>query len=376
MSETTILAAVVGAVVGIALLAAALVVARRRAPPDPALLLMQQQVEALRGQVGQSLEGTTRALNERTDALQTQVSEALHRVNESLGQRLDANLQMVGQRFSETAGMVTIVHEKLRGLEEAAGRIFELAKDLTSLQDILQPPKMRGGVGEVLLENLLRDRLPDANFQMQHRFASGTFVDAVIRIGGRLVPVDSKFPLEAFHAVLKAPSDDERGKARREFARQVQGHVKSIAEKYILPEEGTYDFALMYIPAENVYYEAVVRADEPGGLYGFAMERRVIPVSPTTFYAYLVALAYGLKGLKVEEQAAQIRAGLAHLTADFERVREPLGKLGEQLRRAQKNYEDADRSLERFGNRLAQVSGAPLPQTTPTALPLGDGPDS
>lgn len=372
LTESAIVTALLGVVAGLVLAAAvALFIARRRPETEPGLLLMQQQLDALRAHVGQSLEGTSRAFAERTEALQSHLGDALNRVD----QRLGVNLQTVGQRFTETAGMVTTVHERLKGLEEAAGRIFELGKDLTSLQDILRPPKHRGGVGEVLLENLLRDRMPVAQFEMQHRFASGATVDAIIRLGGRFVPVDSKFPIESFTAVIKAASDDERGRARREFVRLVQGHVKTIAEKYIMPEEGTYDFALMYIPAEHVYYEAVVR-DDDGGLQSFAMERRVIPVSPTTFYAYLVAMAYGLKGLQVEEQAAQIRAGLAHLASDFERVREPIGKLGEQLRRAQKNYEDADRSLDRFGNRLAQVSGNPLPQVVPTALPLGQNHDS
>ncbi|MGQ0548271.1 MAG: DNA recombination protein RmuC [Armatimonadota bacterium] len=371
MTDSTIVAVLLGVAAGLVLAAAVALLVRRRPEAEPGLLLVQQQLEALRAQMGQSLEGTSRAFNERAEALQTQMGDALHRVD----QRLGVNLQTVGQRFSETAGMVTTVHERLKGLEEAAGRIFELGKDLTSLQDILRPPKHRGGVGEVLLENLLRDRMPVAQFEMQHRFTSGATVDAIIRLGGRFVPVDSKFPIESFTAVIRAASDDERGRARREFLRLVQGHVKTIAEKYILPEEGTYDFALMYIPAEHVYYEAVVR-DDDGGLQAFAMERRVIPVSPTTFYAYLVAMAYGLKGLQVEEQAAQIRAGLAHLASDFERVREPIGKLGEQLRRAQKNYEDADRSLDRFGNRLAQVSGNPLPLAQPTALPLGENRDS
>ncbi len=392
MSETTMVIAVLAAVLGAGVATVvALLVVRRRGAPEEGLQLVQQQLDALRGQVGQSLEGTARAVAERTDALQVQMSarleevsrtvgerlaenaQTLHRVNESLGQRLDANLQMVGQRFGETAGMVTTVHEKLKGLEEAAGRIFEVGKDLASLQEILQPPTARGGVGELLLENLLRDRLPQANYEMQHHFSNGTTVDAVIRLGDRLVPVDSKFPLDGFQAIVRSASDDERGRARRDFMRQVQGHIKAIAEKYILPQEGTYDFALMYVPAENVYYEAVVRGDEAGGLYAFALDRRVIPVSPTTFYAYLVALVYGLKGLQVEKQAAQIREGLSHLALDLERVRDPLGKLGEQIRRAQNNYEVARRALDRFGDRLQALSGVSLPEPEPQVLPLGDG---
>ncbi|MGQ0570439.1 MAG: DNA recombination protein RmuC [Armatimonadota bacterium] len=379
-----------------ALSAAALVawlVLRRREGESSGLLLVQQQLDALRSQVSQSLEGSSRVVAERTDVMQAHVStrleevtrqvnerlaesaQVLRQVNDALGQRLDTNLQMVGQRFTETAGLVSTVHERLKGLEEAAGRIFEVGRDLASLQEVLQPPKMRGGVGEVLLEGLLRDRLPEGRYGMQHRFRNGTFVDAVIRLEDRLVPVDSKFPIEGFRTMLRSTSEEERTRARREFARQVQGHIRTIADKYILPDEGTFDFALMYIPAENVYYEAVVQGDEADGLYAYAMERRVIPVSPTTFYAYLIALVYGLKGLQVEKQAAQIRAGLAQLAAGFDRVSDPLDKLGEQIRRAQRNCDDAVRALGRFGDRLQALSGIPLPEHEPQELPLGTGVD-
>ncbi|MGH2373425.1 MAG: DNA recombination protein RmuC [bacterium] len=391
ITESAIVTALLGVVAGLVLAAAVALLARRRPETEPGLLLMQQQLDALRAHLGQSLEGTAQTLTGRTDALQAQVStrleevtravnerlaegtQTLQRVNETLGERLDANLQIVGQRFTETSELVMTVREKLGGLEKAADRILDVGKDLTSLQEILQAPKLRGGLGELLLENLLRDRLPDGQFQMNYRFSNGTVVDAVIRVGERLVPVDSKFPLEGFRAILNSTSDDERGKARRDFLRQVQVHIKAIAEKYVLPGEGTYDFALMYVPAENIYYEMVVRGNEDGGLYPLAMERRVIPVSPTTFYAYLAALVYGLKGLQVEKQAALIREGLGHLAMDIERVREPLAKLGEQVRRAQINHDQARRALERFGDRLGALSGVSLTEPEPQVLPLDDG---
>lgn len=351
---------------------ASMVFQRRREAPGGGMLLLQQQLDALRGQMAQRLDEVGRTVSERL----AESAQMVQRANESLGQRLDANLQMVGQRFTETTGMVTTVHERLKGVEEAAGRIFELGKDLASLQEILQPPKMRGGVGELLLENLLQNMLPQGVFETQYRFADGTVVDAVIRLGGSLVPVDSKFPLEAFHAILRADSDEERTRARREFDRQVQVHVRSIAEKYIQPQEGTYDFALMYVPAENVYYEAVMRGDEAGALYALALSKKVIPVSPTTFYAYLMALAYGLKGLQVEKQAASIREGLTHLAMDMERIRDPLGRLGTQLRHSQSNYELLRRAMDRFGDRLGSLGGVPLPEETGDALPPASQTDS
>lgn len=359
---TAVAAAVLAAVLAVL---ASMVFQRRREAPGGGVLLLQQQLDALRGQMAQRLDEVGRTVSERL----AESAQMVQRANESLGQRLDANLQMVGQRFTETTGMVTTVHERLKGVEEAAERIFDLGKDLASLQEILQPPKMRGGVGELLLENLLANMLPQGVFETQYRFADGTVVDAVIRLGGSLVPVDSKFPLEAFHAILRSDSDEERARSRREFDRQVQVHVRSIAEKYIQPQEGTYDFALMYVPAENVYYEAVMRGDEAGALYALALSKKVIPVSPTTFYAYLTALAYGLKGLQVERQAAKIREDLTHLAMDMERIRDPLVRLGTQLRHSQNNYELLRRAMDRFGDRLGSLGGVPLPEETGDALP-------
>lgn len=344
---------VVVAAVAAVVAALAVLLLRRREAPGAGLLLLQQQLDALRGQIARSLDD----------------------VGRTVGERLDANLLMVGQRFTETASMVTAVHERLKEVEDAADRIFNLGKDLTSLQEILRPPKMRGGVGELLLENLLRDWLPSGAFETQYRFADGTVVDAVIRLGDSLVPVDSKFPLESFNEILRTDSEEERTKARREFDRQVQVHVKAIAEKYIQPHEGTYDFALMYIPAESIYYEAVMRGNEGSALYALALSKKVIPVSPTTFYAYLVALAYGLKGLQVEKQAAQIREVLAHLAVDIERIREPLGRLGTQLRNSQNNYELLRRALDRLGDRLGSLGGVSPSEGPGDALPPGSQAD-
>ena len=168
----------------------------------------------------------------------------------------------------------------------------ERVRDLARLEQALRPPKARGGFGELLLGNLLRDRLPPDAYELQYTFPGGERVDAVIRVD-RLVPVDAKFPLDNFQRALEAESDDERALAEKAFARDLKGHIETIAAKYVRPEEGTYDFALMYLPSEAVYYELV--CGKTGALYSHALERRVFPVSPTTLVAYLQVISLGLR---------------------------------------------------------------------------------
>src|SRR5207247_9612632 len=171
---------------------------------------------------------------------------------------------------------------------EARTQMVGRAKGRARLEPALRAPKARGGSGALLLENLLRDRLPPGAYQMQYTFDSGERVDAVVRVD-REIPVDSKFPPDNFNRLVEAETDDERTLAERQFARDVKQHIEAIAAKYIRPDEGTYDFAFMYIPVEAVYYE--LACGKTGALLAYANERRVFPVSPTTYTAYLQVVA-------------------------------------------------------------------------------------
>jgi DNA recombination protein RmuC len=237
--------------------------------------------------------------------------------------------------------------------------MMEVGKTVTSLENLLRPPQLRGGMGETLLAELLAQILP-GHFELQHRFKSGEKVDAVIRLGGRLVPVDAKFPLESFRRLAESRDEElARSKERRGFIRVIKAHVDAIAQKYILPDEGTYDFALMYIPAENVYYETVLKDEEGEGLYPYSLQKRVIPVSPNSFYAYLQVIVHGLKGLHIEERAREIVDYLARLRADEDRFRQDFETLGNHIENARKKYEEAQRKLVRFEDKLLEAGGSP-----------------
>jgi DNA recombination protein RmuC len=317
---------------------------------DPSLALMQQQIGELRTQFGQ-------VLDSNAQSIQQQLGQMLNHVNERLKENaevLNKTQQSLGERLDNAARVVGNVQRSLGGLEEANRKIYEVGKDIASLQEILRAPKLRGGLGEFLLEDLLAQILPAEHFVMQHRFQSGEKVDAVIKLGPSLVPVDAKFPLENFKRIVDAANDDEKSRAKKQFIADVKKHIDAIATKYIVPDEGTYDFALMYIPAENVYYETIIRDDSPAekSLSHYAMAQRVMPVSPNSFYAYLQAIVLGLKGMKIEDRAREIIQYLGRLQGDFTRFRDEFALLGKHMGHAQSSYQNADRRLEQFGQKL------------------------
>ena len=235
-----------------------------------------------------------------------------------------------------------------------------MGKDIASLQEILRSPKLRGGLGELFLGDLLAQIFPPAHYTLQHRFKSGEAVDAVIKLGHNLVPVDAKFPLENFRRIVETASEDDRKVAKKKFMADVKRHVDAISNKYILPDEGTFDFALMYIPAENVYYELIIKdeaVDTEKGLLSYAFTRRVIPVSPNSFYAYLQTILLGLKGLHIEEEAQEILKSLARLSGDFRKFQEEFELVGKHLTNTKMRYDESDKRLAKFGDKLQSLTG-------------------
>jgi DNA recombination protein RmuC len=320
---------------------------------EQSFVLMQQQIDQLRVHF-------TQVVDSNVQSIQRQLGQVLGHVSDRLKENADtlsSAQQSLGERLDNAARVVGQVQRSLGGLEEANRRIFEVGKDIASLHDILRAPKLRGGLGEFLLEDLLGQILPAQHFSIQHEFRSGDKVDAVIKLGGCLVSVDAKFPLENFKRLWDAANDDDKNRAKRQFVADVKKHIDGVAAKYILPDEGTYDFALMYIPAENIYYETIIRdgAPEEKSICHYAMSKRVIPVSPNSLYAYLQAIVLGLKGMKIEDRAKEIIQYLSRLQGDFAKFREEFLLLGKHMGHAQSSYQNADRRLEQFGQRLLET---------------------
>lgn len=260
----------------------------------------------------------------------------------------------VSARLKELAGSINVfggIREQLGRLEQANKQIYDVGKDISGLQELLRAPKFRGQFGETLLENLLSQVLPKSHYQMQYRFKSGDAVDAVVRLGERLVCIDAKFSLENFQKLVDAPDEQSKSVHRRKFLQDVKNRVDEIAAKYILPQENTYDFALMYIPAENVYYEVIIKED----IFSYCSAKKVMAISPTTFYAYLQVICLGLKGLKIEENAKNILKNLSMLSIEINKVKEEFNVLGQHISNAGAKYEDAQKRLDKFLSRLGNI---------------------
>lgn len=375
-----LLVALVGAVIGVGVYVSA--GQRRRGGPEEseaqrleaqrveAQARLEAQLQAMRSdlsrEIAQGLSTTQQTVLERVSNVDQRLDKRLDAVQTTVGQRFDAVQSDLGRSLTSQSETIGKIGAQLGELAQSTQQMLDVGKNISSLQDILKPPKVRGGFGEMLLERLLAEILPENNYSTQHRFANGVVVDAAIHVGNSVVPVDSKFPLESFHRVLAA-SEEERATVRKDFVRAVRGHIDAVA-KYILPDEGSLPFALMYIPAENVYYEVIVKddlGDAQANLCAYAMERRVIPVSPNSFYAYLQAILIGLKGMKVEERAHEIIGHLERLNGDFAKMKEDFTLVGKHLRNATERYGDVDRSFSKFGDRLAASVQGPVQAKLP-----------
>lgn len=279
--------------------------------------------------------------------ISSQVSDRLNQMNQSLQ---EAN-KIISQNLGNSTSAFGNVREQLGRLESTNTQILEIGKNISSLQELLRAPKFRGQMGETMLENLLAQVLPGKHYEMQYRFKSSDAVDAVIRLGERLVPVDAKFSLENFQKMMDTQDEQLKNSFRKKFIQDVKNRVDEVSAKYILPQENTYDFALMYIPAENVYYEIIIKED----IFSYCMSKRVIPVSPNTFYAYLQVICLGLKGLKIEENAKNILKTLSMLTIEINKFKEDFDILGKHLSGASGKFEDSQKRLDRFQDRLINI---------------------
>jgi DNA recombination protein RmuC len=285
-----------------------------------------------------------------------EVDRRLQGLTEAVDRRLADLDTKVDRRLEHASEQTNAIHRQLGDVGRATAQLAEQAKDLGQLQQLLRPPKARGGFGELLLANLLADRLPPTAYTLQHTFRSGERVDAVIRVD-KLVPVDAKFPLDNFERYVDAQDDEARQLHGKTFARDVKIHIDAIASKYIRPDEGTFDFAFMYLPSEAIYYE--LTCGKTGALLDYAHDRSVLPVSPSTLVAYLHTIVLGLKGMQIEQHAQEVMAYCAQLQKDFGTFRADFDTIGKHLGHARSKYAEAEKRLDRFEDRLDRATDSP-----------------
>jgi DNA recombination protein RmuC len=273
----------------------------------------------------------------------------------------DRSSHLMHSRIDQATKVVSDVQGKLLQLEEANKRIFDLGKDINNLQRILQAPKLRGTMGEIWLAELISQIIPGDRFKLQYAFKSGEICDAVILLrDGLLLPIDAKFSLENFVKMLEAP-DDQKALFKKQFVQDMKKRIDEIAKKYILPHENTLDFAFMYVPAENVYYQAFIQEEDTSQLLAYAFSKHIIPVSPSSFYAYLQVILFGLRGLEIEKSAKVIQKNLAGLQGEFDKFKETYEKVGTHLRHAQQSFDVTDKRLTGIENKFFQITNQEPP---------------
>jgi len=307
--------------------------------------LVAAQSQAFAAQMGQLAQSVSAQLGQMAQQVQSGMASAVS---------ASSNTQKaVSAQLKASTDMLGTIREQLGGVQQSGRELFEAARQI---ETVLGGAKMRGTLGEVALERMLADALPAAMYEMQYRFSTGETVDAVIRLRDKLLPIDSKFPLEQYRRMVESGEE-----ARPKFASAVRTHVDSIAKKYVLPDEGTLDLAFMFVPSEGVYYELLRSEDSKGtALDEYCRGKGIVPVSPGTLFAHLQVIFLGFRGMQIEENAKRLLSTINGLSKQMETFSEVYEKLGGHLRNAQQSYAEADRRLDRARITLEELAqGAP-----------------
>jgi DNA recombination protein RmuC len=331
--------------------------------------VLESQLSELRRELGTIATSQAQSAG-KVDAIGQSVTQRLDSVSKALqdGVKDSANISAQSQtavrdEIKNSREMMERIQKQL-GEVQLAGR--QMSQTAQTLETVLGGAKSRGTLGEVTLERLLEDALPKERYQRQYRFSSGEAADVVIFLRDKMLPIDSKFPLDAFRRMGEQASSQgssqapaQADEARRAFATAVKGHADAIAKKYILPNEGTLGIALMFVPSESVYYELLMTSDAKSQpLDEYCRSKNVIAVSPNTLYAHLQVILMGLQGMQIEENAKRLHASLTGLQKQMENFTDAFGKLGTHLKNAQQNYVEADKHFDKAQNTLGEMLGA------------------
>ncbi len=254
---------------------------------------------------------------------------------------LQENTRQLNERLENTTKVI-------RDVEKEVGQMSEIGRNMRELQDFLKSPKLRGNIGEQVLKDLIAQMFPKSSFLLQYEFKSGEKVDAAIKTDAGILPIDSKFPMENYQKMVKASEKAEKEIFEKEFVKDVKRHIDAISKKYILPSEGTMDFALMYIPSESVYYEVVNQTD----VLDYARRLRVYMVSPSTLYAHLQTILLSFEGKKIESKSKELFTLLRSMQIDYEKIEENMSTLGKHINNAYSQFGNVSSGFSSLGQKL------------------------
>ncbi|MBP9690985.1 DNA recombination protein RmuC [Candidatus Woesebacteria bacterium] len=285
---------------------------------------------------------------EKTSKVSEELTQWLKEMSAStrqVDQKMTQNMDMFNSRLDKAA-------QAMMQVQKHIGEFSEIGRSMQQLQQFLQSPKLRGNIGEQVLKELLSQSLPPETYMLQYAFKSGERVDAIVKTSQGMIPIDSKFPLSSFKKMMDEQTEEQHEVVRKEFVRDVKKHIASISGKYILPAEGTLDYALMYIPSESVYYELINQGD----IYDYASDMRVVPVSPMSFYAYLKVILISHEGQRVQKQAKEILTTLQSMRKDYEKTEESFAVLNKHIGNAYNQSSHVMQNISTLGQKIESTA--------------------
>ncbi len=292
-----------------------------------------------------------------------QINELNRTVDAKIGESSRQMNESVRNQLGESASLIREVTKGLTKLDETNRQVVSFADQLQNLQDILKNPKQRGILGEYYLETLLKNVLPPGGYKMQYAFANGEIVDAVVFVKDKIIPIDSKFSLENYNRLSETKDPSERERLEKLFVSDLKTRISETA-KYIRPNEGTMDFAFMFIPHEAIYYDLLVNKiggiseDTDNLIQRAAGKHNVIIVSPTSFLAYLQTVLQGLKAMQIEETAKDIVKRVGELSTHLKKYEDYHNKLGNSLETVVNHFNASGREFKKVDKDVVRITGA------------------
>jgi DNA recombination protein RmuC len=291
-----------------------------------------------------------------------QMNELSRTVDRKMGETTKNMSETMRAQFSESSRLIRDVTEGLTKLDETNKQVVSFADQLQNLQDILKNPKQRGVLGEYYLEALLKNVLPPGSYQMQYAFKDGEIVDAAVFIKDKVIPIDSKFSLENYNRLAEAKDPSEKSRLEKLFVNDLKLRIQETA-KYIRPQEGTMDFAFMFIPHEAIYYDLLVNKvgavveDTDNLVQRAASKYKVIIVSPTSFLAYLQTVLQGLKAMQIEETAKDIVKHVGELGKHLKSYEEYHKKLGNSIGTVVNHFVTSNKEFRKIDKDVMRIAG-------------------
>jgi len=313
---------------------------------DPAQKLMLDVIEKLRAEMSHSSGENRKELSARLDATLKLLENQFSNLNKSVDTKIAENTKVLGERLDNAAKVIGAVKGEL-------GKMHEIGENVKSFTDFLRHSKKRGTLGEQGLNEMLADILPRDKFAMQYKFSNGDTVDAIIKTTNGLIPIDAKFPLENFRTFINANDEVTRVAGKKEFFKDVKRHIDAIAKKYIRPDEGTTDFAVMYVPAESVHYEAAIAEDS---LAEYARGHRVHLVSPNGLFYFLRVILIAFQSQKIEENAKKVLSMIAGVKTESLRFGENIGILARHVTNAKTKMDEVGAGFQKLEGKIERVS--------------------